>query len=276
MWASPNGSGFPLSRERHSTWASPNGLDLYHNRVDPTERPVTPTMSSRTAQKHQWLELEPVRALFAVERVWLDATLRARAVGVKLWLAPDAIAAEAAAENAALGLHPCGRAWDGALRAASDALPLADSSVALIVLQHVLEDSPACGALLRECARVLSADGELVVLGLNPMSLWHGYLRFGARAPRRWQLAGRLRARLLSLGLKVSPPMGLGPLRPGGHMEALAVSGARRLPRAAYALRARKHEAQVIPLRRELRRAAPAQGPLVPTASTRCLRVGAG
>lgn len=229
-------------------------------------------MSSH-ATKPRWLDLDPMRALFAVERVWLESTLRARVVGVKLWLAPDADAAAAIGAGTAHALHMHGTRWQGALQFASDALPLADGSVSLIVLQHVLEDSKQGGALLRECERVLAADGELVVLGLNPTSLWHGFVRIRARGPRRWNLAGRLRASLLALGLKVSPPMGLGPLRPHGRMEALAVSGARRIPRAAFALRARKRDAQVIPLRRALERRVPAQGPLVPNASTRSLRV---
>ena len=219
--------------------------------------------------KPGWLELAPVRALFALERLWLEGSLRSRAAGVKIWLAPDRTAAGEL--DGAHALHFEGRCWCGAIRAAHDALPLADSSVALIVLQHVLEDGSGCDALLRECERVLAADGELIVMGLNPVSAWHAWMHFGARGPRRWRLAGRLRASLGALGLKVAPTMGLGPARPGGRMEAMAVTGAGRLPRAAYALRARKREAQVIPLRRTLARVASAPATLVPTASTRSL-----
>jgi SAM-dependent methyltransferase len=228
-----------------------------------------------SSAKPGWLELSPMRALLALERVWLDGSLRARSAGVKLWLAPDRDAAAELDAGAAHALHFEGRCWRGVMRATHDALPLADSSVALIVLQHVLEDGHGVDALLRECERVLAADGELIVLGLNPMSAWHPWIRLGARGPRRWRLAGRLRASLGELGLKVAPTMGLGPLRPGGRMEALAFTGARRLPRAAYALRARKREAQVIPLRRTLSRAAPSPATLVPSASARSLREGA-
>jgi len=233
-----------------------------------------PGDSKPGSSKPGWLELAPMRALLALERVWLEGSLRSRASGVKIWLAPDRSAAGEL--DGAHALHFEGRCWNGAMRAAHDALPLADSSVALIVLQHVLEDGSGCDALLRECERVLAADGELIVIVLNPVSAWHAWLRFGALGPRRWRLAGRLRARLGALGLKVAPTMGIGPARPGGRMEAIAVTGARRLPRAAYALRARKREAQVIPLRRTLARAAPAPATFVPSASTRSLRDAQG
>ena len=52
------------------------------------------------------------------------------------------------------------------------ALPLASGSVDLVVLPHVLEFSPDPHRILREAARVLMPDGQIVISGFNPLSLW--------------------------------------------------------------------------------------------------------
>jgi SAM-dependent methyltransferase len=51
-------------------------------------------------------------------------------------------------------------------------LPLESQSVDLVVLPHQLEVSPAPHQLLREADRVLRPEGRLVVVGMNPLSLW--------------------------------------------------------------------------------------------------------
>ncbi|MES1930647.1 methylase involved in ubiquinone/menaquinone biosynthesis [Salinisphaera dokdonensis CL-ES53] len=51
-------------------------------------------------------------------------------------------------------------------------LPLATGSVDAIVIAHGLERVAEPHALLRECARALSARGQLVVLAFNPLSSW--------------------------------------------------------------------------------------------------------
>ncbi len=52
------------------------------------------------------------------------------------------------------------------------ALPLASGSIDLVVLPHVLEFSPHPHRILREAARVLMPDGQIVISGFNPLSLW--------------------------------------------------------------------------------------------------------
>ncbi len=59
-------------------------------------------------------------------------------------------------------------------------LPFASQSIDLIVLPHVLEFADDPHQVLREVERVLIAEGQLIVTGFNPTSLW------GAR-----QLIGR-------------------------------------------------------------------------------------
>ena len=64
------------------------------------------------------------------------------------------------------------------------ALPFADDSLDLVVLPHALELSPDPHATLREVARVLVPEGRLLVLGLNPNSLW-GWRQARDRLRRR-------------------------------------------------------------------------------------------
>jgi len=58
------------------------------------------------------------------------------------------------------------------VRARSEALPLATRSVNLVVLPHTLEFADDPHQVLREVARVLMPEGDVVVLGFNPVSLW--------------------------------------------------------------------------------------------------------
>jgi len=52
------------------------------------------------------------------------------------------------------------------------ALPFAANSVDLVVLPHTLELHPDPHATLREVERVLVPEGRVVILGINPLSLW--------------------------------------------------------------------------------------------------------
>jgi SAM-dependent methyltransferase len=52
------------------------------------------------------------------------------------------------------------------------ALPFADDVFDLIVLPHTLETSADPHAVLREVHRVLRPEGRVIVIGLNPLSLW--------------------------------------------------------------------------------------------------------
>lgn len=60
-------------------------------------------------------------------------------------------------------------------------LPFASASIDLIVLPHVLEFAKEPHQVLREVERVLIPEGQLIICGFNPFSLW------GAR-----QMLGRL------------------------------------------------------------------------------------
>ena len=52
------------------------------------------------------------------------------------------------------------------------ALPFATQSIDLVVLPHVLEFHPDPHQLLREIERILIPEGQLIIHGFNPVSLW--------------------------------------------------------------------------------------------------------
>lgn len=59
-----------------------------------------------------------------------------------------------------------------AVRADTPQLPIASQTVDLLLLPHVLEFSAQPHQILREAERVLMPEGQLIVSGFNPFSLW--------------------------------------------------------------------------------------------------------
>ena len=144
-----------------------------------------------------WLDTPPGRYLLAWEQAQLDRVvadlfgfhalqlglpqldgLRANRMPHR-WLSTEA-------------LHGVGNGTvASALAADPDALPFPERSIDLVVAPHTLELARDPHRTLAEVERVLMPEGRLVILGLNPASLW------GAR-----QRVGRLRQ---TLGGKASP-----------------------------------------------------------------------
>ena len=52
------------------------------------------------------------------------------------------------------------------------ALPFASNSIDLVVLPHILEFSDEPHQILREVERILIPEGQVIVVGFNPLSLW--------------------------------------------------------------------------------------------------------
>ncbi len=78
-----------------------------------------------------------------------------------------------------------------AVHTKAEELPVAADSIDVIVLPHILEYSKDAHKLLREMDRVLIGDGQVVILGINPFSiwgLWHLFLCWWGQMP--W--SGRL------------------------------------------------------------------------------------
>jgi SAM-dependent methyltransferase len=60
-------------------------------------------------------------------------------------------------------------------------LPLAAQSVDLVVLPHALESTADPHLVLREAERVLMPEGQLVISGFNPLSMWRLRQMFSGR-----------------------------------------------------------------------------------------------
>ncbi len=62
----------------------------------------------------------------------------------------------------------------GAVDALCDqvALPFASQSIDLVVLPHVLEFNDDPHQILREIERILIPEGQVIIIGFNPFSLW--------------------------------------------------------------------------------------------------------
>ena len=65
-------------------------------------------------------------------------------------------------------------------------LPFAAQSLDLLVLPHLLECSTEPHQILREAERVLRPEGELIVTGFNPLSLWGIRRMFARTQPPPW------------------------------------------------------------------------------------------
>jgi SAM-dependent methyltransferase len=66
------------------------------------------------------------------------------------------------------------------------ALPLASHSTDLIVLPHVLEFSDDPHQILREVERTLIPEGQVIIVGFNPYSLWGARQRLNRTGKFPW------------------------------------------------------------------------------------------
>jgi SAM-dependent methyltransferase len=153
------------------------------------------------------------------------------------------------------------------------ALPIGRDSVDAVLLPHTLEFASDPYAIVREVDRVLSGEGQLVVLGFQPFSLWGiRASSSGAGFPpgmRRILSAGRVREWLVLLGYEVvatraylhCTPWGTGaPATPESteHSPLLRRTWFNPLPAGAWMLKARKRIRALTPIRPRLREKQPA------------------
>lgn len=66
------------------------------------------------------------------------------------------------------------------------ALPFAAHGADLVVLPHVLEFSNDPHQILREIARILIPEGQVIIIGFNPLSLWGMRRRFDYSGDFPW------------------------------------------------------------------------------------------
>lgn len=203
-----------------------------------------PSLHGQADGPAAWFGSAPGLALLESEAGHVAAALAERSGQAWLWLAPRACTASPAGHG--LCLQPDGEGWRGDVRCALP-LPLANESVATVVVQHVAGGRQT-RALLQECARVLVPGGRLWLFGLNALS------------PYRWRWAGNglwaseplpWRRRLREAGLAPDPvSRGLGPrwriacVPDGQHGPGL---------RAAWLLPAEKRVSSLTPVRNRAR-----------------------
>ncbi len=75
---------------------------------------------------------------------------------------------------------------DGQVQARPEELPFDSQCIDLIALPHLLEFSPSPHQLLREVERVLRPEGQLLLAGFNPLSLWGLKNRTGSGQSYPW------------------------------------------------------------------------------------------
>jgi SAM-dependent methyltransferase len=87
------------------------------------------------------------------------------------------------------------------------ALPIANQSVDLVILPHVLEFADDPHQILREVERILIPEGQVIVIGFNPLSLWGVKRRFDRSGEFPWNGSylslNRLKDWLKLLGFEV-------------------------------------------------------------------------
>jgi hypothetical protein len=156
---------------------------------------------------------------------------------------------------------PVAAAGQADMIASLDRLPVASGAVDAVVLPHSLEFELDPYAVVREADRVLGGEGQLLVLGFRPFSLWG--LRAAATPAgfppglRRMLSEGRLRDWLVLLGYEIVSSrhyLYRLPLEPGGAEDAPGPNLLRRglfhpLPASAYLLKARKRLYTATPIR---------------------------
>ena len=94
------------------------------------------------------------------------------------------------------------------LRADFRDLPIASNSVDLVVLPHALEFSDDPHQILREVARMLMPEGQVMIACFNPWSLWGFRRAFGRKSQYPWSgrfiHLARLKDWCALLGLEIS------------------------------------------------------------------------
>ncbi len=228
-------------------------------------------MTAKAVDLDAWLAgplgsmlLEQERAIVAGS---LECAFGLHCLQIGAWGEPGTFLSGARTRRAALVAD---RPFAGAaLVAEPAALALQSDSVDVMLLPHTLEFAPDPHEVLREAARVLAGEGQLVVLGFEPLGSWSLRNAFtgGGCPPGIWRTipAARLADWLKLVGFEIgpaerylyAPPIaGLRAARARGFLERLGRHAWRRFS-GAYLLHARKrvHSMTPVRLRQRLRTA---------------------
>lgn len=188
-----------------------------------------------------WFATDPGRALLDSEDASIRAAIDQRPGQSWLWLSPVGQPTEASGRG--LRLQESINGWEGPIRCAMP-FPLANESLATVIVQHGARPGRRAAELFEECARLLVPGGILWLYALNPISpyrwRWEGR-GLAAREPASWRRHLR-RAGLHSLGVSE----GLGP-----RWDVEAAPDLQHGPglRSSYLVRAEKRTIPLTPLR---------------------------
>ncbi len=201
--------------------------------------------------------------LLEQERAVVESTLECafglHCLQIGGWGGPDTFLSLARTRRTAL--VTAARVPGAALVSEPCALALQSDSIDVMLLPHTLEFAAEPHEVLREAGRVLTGEGELVVLGFEPLGSWslrHVFTQGGCPPGiRRMFGAQRLADWLKLLGFEVgaaqrylyAPP--LASLYHGKARAFLERAGRRAWPRisGAYLLHARKRVYTMTPMR---------------------------
>lgn len=134
--------------------------------------------------------------------------------------------------------------FGGDARGSVDALPFAAGSASHVVVQHSHELAEDGDDLLSQCTQLLKPAGVLLLFGFHPWSMWQRQVRWTSdmriQTPQHWSRS------LCALGLDVQRTERIGPAWPGapGMFDRFGM---------AFALRAWRSGAAIIPLTGRLR-----------------------
>ncbi len=158
-------------------------------------------------------------------------------------------------------------------------LPVAADSIDAVLVPHTLEFATDPYAIVREADRVLVGEGQLLVLGFRPFSLWGQRAHFSRNGfppgLRRVLSERRVREWLALLGYEVFAARNYlyrspwsGGLAEGERTDRLLRRGLTYpLPAGAYLLKARKQVYTLTPIRPRFRERSGVLGGLVKPAS---------
>lgn len=158
-------------------------------------------------------------------------------------------------------LHCTLSSQHGSIIGQEERLPLRSDSIDVVILPLTLDFCADPYSLLREVQRVIIGDGHLLIVGLNPWSLWGARRYIGRRNHPLWQSRFLAKQRVTDwlrlLGFEVEeqqhffykPP--LKTLRWQQRWEFVERLGAKAWPfaGACYSLCAQKREMPITPIR---------------------------
>ncbi len=168
---------------------------------------VTRELANPFRSWEKWFQTPAGQLLRESEQAWLDARLQDCFGYQAFQMGPrgiDALRLNRMSSRARLSPYAVDGAEDE-LVCDPSTLPIASDSTDLLVLTHALEMVADPHGLLREAERILIPEGQLVIVGLNPHSLWalHRPLAVTRCPPvqGRWISASRVRDWCSLLGL---------------------------------------------------------------------------